>query len=173
MKECYEKSGIDASIDDVAKSLVNPITRKPITIRSLPSKEPSNPISGQLNLFIDKQKEIDGIGMGVLSDGTAFLNGRGLALLCGISNARIVEMGQQWDLESPNPMTNGVKKILEDKDILVGRPYTTPSAHTKDLLPALPDSNNVIASFCDIFISFSKKNNPAIAGIKFNLMILW
>ena len=48
---------IDASIDDVAKSLVNPITRKPITIRSLPSKEPSNPISGQLNLFIDKQKE--------------------------------------------------------------------------------------------------------------------
>ena len=57
MKECYEKSGIDASIDDVAKSLVNPITRKPITIRSLPSKEPSNPISGQLNLFIDKQKE--------------------------------------------------------------------------------------------------------------------
>ena len=130
---------IDASIDDVAKSLVNPITRKPITIRSLPSKEPSNPISGQLNLFIDKQKEIDGIGMGVLSDGTAFLNGRGLALLCGISNARIVEMGQQWDLESPNPMTNGVKKILEDKDILVGRPYIEVSQRS-GVFYAYPDA---------------------------------
>ena len=30
-----------------------------------------------LDLKIEKQIEIDGIGMGVLNDGTAFLNGRG------------------------------------------------------------------------------------------------
>jgi hypothetical protein len=114
---------IDASFEDVAKSLVNPITKTDVTIKQLPANTASNPITGQLNLFIDKQMEIDGIGMGVLSDGTAFLNGRGLARLCGVSNARIVEMGQEWNSASPNAMTVGVKKILQDKDIHVGKPF--------------------------------------------------
>ena len=35
----------------------------------------------QMNLAIDKQVEIDGIGMGVLSDGTPYLTTRGLARL--------------------------------------------------------------------------------------------
>lgn len=114
---------INANMDDVVNSLVNPITKKSVTIKHLPSNTASNPITGQLNLFIDKQMEIDGIGMGVLSDGTAFLNGRGLARMCGVNNARIVEMGQEWDAKLQNPMTAGVKKILQDKDILVARPY--------------------------------------------------
>lgn len=97
-----------------------PITSKAISINKLPAVRGSNPITPrqpQTELFIDKQKEIDGVGMGVLSDGTAFLSGRGLARLCGISNARIVELGQNWPTSSTNALTNGVKKILEDKGI--------------------------------------------------------
>jgi hypothetical protein len=37
-----------------------------------------------LNLTIDRQVEIDGVQMGVMSDGTAYLTGRGLSLMCGV-----------------------------------------------------------------------------------------
>ena len=48
------------------------------------TSKPRDPDQYSLDLQIEKQIEIDGIGMGVLSNGTAFLNGRGLARLCGI-----------------------------------------------------------------------------------------
>ena len=51
---------------------------------------------GVLDLKIEKQREVDGVGMGVLTDGTPFLTGRGLARLCGISNARVVELSGDW-----------------------------------------------------------------------------
>jgi hypothetical protein len=96
-----------------------PITSNGLSVNKLPAVMGKNSIAtrSQIELFIDKQKEIDGIGMGVLSDGTAFLSGRGLARLCGVSNARIVELGQNWSVSSTNAMTNGVKKILQDKGI--------------------------------------------------------
>jgi hypothetical protein len=56
----------------------------------------------------------------LLSDGTAFLTGRGLARLCGISNARIVELGQNWDTKSTNAMVEGVKEILRSKSLMNG-----------------------------------------------------
>lgn len=94
----------------------NPINKWPVVL-------PKNSIDPQLDLFIDKQKEINGVGMGVLSDGTAFLSGRGLARLCGIANPRIVELGQNWNLPSPNALTAGVKKILGSKDLSADKPY--------------------------------------------------
>lgn len=41
-------------------------------------------VQGVLDLQVQKQIEIDGVGMGVLTDGTPFLTGRGLARLCGV-----------------------------------------------------------------------------------------
>jgi hypothetical protein len=101
------------------------ITTNPLTVNKLPTATARLPITSnqQLELFIDKEKEIDGVGMGVLSDGTAFLTGRGLARLCGISNARIVELGQNWSAESTHAMTEGVKKILRDKGLSEEKPY--------------------------------------------------
>ena len=63
-------------------------------------QNPRTPQQIELDLQIQKQVEIDGIGMGVLSDGTAFLNGRGLARLCGIDSSRISEMGGDWATET-------------------------------------------------------------------------
>lgn len=113
---------INDSFANVAKAVATPITPKALQISKLPASMVVSPIT-QSDLFIDKQKEIDGVGMGVLSDGTAFLTGRGLARLCGISNPRIVEMGQFWNGNTTNAMTNGVKKILSDKGIEVATPY--------------------------------------------------
>lgn len=81
------------------------------------------PVQGELDLQIEKQIEIDGVGMGVLSDGTAFLTGRGLARLCGVDSSRISEMAQDWSVDAPNAMTAKVKQILEEKGIIVERPY--------------------------------------------------
>ena len=96
-----------------------------LSVNQLPAKQGLEPIgrNPQLPLFIDKEKEIDGVGMGVLSDGTAFLTGRGLARLCDVNNARIVEMGQNWPETSTHAMTEGVKKILRDKGMMPDRPY--------------------------------------------------
>lgn len=107
----------------MSKKPGKPITEIDLNNSNLPQVMPQNSITPQLDLFIDKQKEIDGVGMGVLSDGTAFLTGRGLARLCGIANPRIVELGQNWSIDSTNAMTNGVKKILHDRGLNVDKPY--------------------------------------------------
>lgn len=56
----------------------------------------------QLNLELEiaAEREVDGVGMGVLNDGTPFLTLRGLARMCGVDNASIVRMTAQW-LDAP------------------------------------------------------------------------
>ncbi len=80
------------------------------------------PVQPMLDLQIEKQIEIDGVGMGVLSDGTAFLAGRGLARLCGIDSSRISEMSADWETVSL-PLTIKVKEILKARGISVDHPY--------------------------------------------------
>lgn len=86
---------------------------------------PSNTIApkqGVLDLRIEKQIEIDGIGMGVLSDATPFLTGRGLARLCGINNARIVELSASWT-DGSNSLVTKVKEILQSRGITLLHPH--------------------------------------------------
>lgn len=111
--------------DNADKSDPSSIATKVLSVHKLPVSTRRSPIAPktQMNLFVDKEKEIDGVGMGVLSDGTAFLTGRGLARLCGVSNPRIVELGQNWTVVSTNAMVEGVKKILRDKGQLPEKPY--------------------------------------------------
>lgn len=54
--------------------------------------------SPQLNLELQvaAEREIDGVGMGVFSDGTSFLTLRGLARMCGVDHASIVRMTANW-----------------------------------------------------------------------------
>lgn len=45
--------------------------------------------------------EVDGIGMGRLSDGSVYLTQRGLAKLCGVQNAHIGTIGRDWGTDKP------------------------------------------------------------------------
>ena len=63
------------------------------------------------------------LAWGVLSDGTAFLTGRGLAKLCGIDSSRISELAQGWSAEDQNQMTITVQTILSEKGIEVEKPF--------------------------------------------------
>ena len=54
----------------------------------------------RLDLQIAVEREIDGVGMGVLSDGTPFLAIRGLARMCGVAHSNIIRITADW-LEKP------------------------------------------------------------------------
>ena len=90
-----------------------------VTIK--PSKGAVSQIS--LNLGIQRQVEIDGIGMGVLSDGTAFLNGRGLARLCGIVHKQIQNISNEWKSDAPTPRVAKIKEILLSHGEQPNSPY--------------------------------------------------
>lgn len=73
------------------------ISRKSQKINILAPKTGTKEIgSAQGELDLQVEKEFDGIGMGVLSDGTPYLNQRGLAALCGVQNAHIGQISAQW-----------------------------------------------------------------------------
>lgn len=103
-------------------------TKKGNEISNIVSKMPSKPATssdgqGILDLGIQKQVEIDGIGMGVLSDGTAFLTGRGLARLCGVTHGVIQDLSGEWLSGTANARVLQVKSILDSHDLPSGSPY--------------------------------------------------
>lgn len=54
--------------------------------------------AGQLTLDLEivVEAEVDGVGMGVLGDGTPFLTLRGLARMCGIDHTTLVKLTSEW-----------------------------------------------------------------------------
>lgn len=86
------------------------------------SKEITSP-QGRLDLEVER--DIDGIGMGVLSDGTPYLNQRGLARLCGVQNAHIGTISSQWNEPDQKP------RIIAIKSILGKAGFSAPSAHVE------------------------------------------
>lgn len=51
----------------------------------------------ELKVPVVVQREVDGVEMGVLADGTPFLSGAGLAKLCGTTRSVIYERAQEWE----------------------------------------------------------------------------
>lgn len=76
---------------DLARS-VAPDTRNP----RKPRTRMANP-----EVSVSHYGEIDGIGMGLLSTGEAFLTQRGLATLCGVQNAHIGTISRDWTTNKP------------------------------------------------------------------------
>jgi len=70
--------------------------RKINRLATVRAKKEISIIQGSLDLGIEKERDVEGIGMGVLSDGTPYLNQRGLAALCGVQNAHIGTISSQW-----------------------------------------------------------------------------
>ncbi|RSV40075.1 hypothetical protein CA234_12470 [Sphingomonas sp. ABOLE] len=66
----------------------------------------------RLDLQIAVEREVDGVGMGVLSDGTPFLNIRGLAAMCGVDHSMIVRITGDW-LETPlKPREKKIRELV-------------------------------------------------------------
>lgn len=69
----------------------------------------------QLELFAIAEKEVDGVGMGVLSDGTPFLTLRGLARMCGVNHMALLRLAENWQEEQLKPRGATIKNILESQ----------------------------------------------------------
>ena len=119
---------IDATFDEVVGAIAPQSKRKEITkmnkkINVLAQKSTGKEITsaqGVFDLGIDRERDVDGIGMGVLSDGTPYLNQRGLAALCGVQNAHIGTISSQWNDDPPKPRIATIKSILADGGISPG-----------------------------------------------------
>lgn len=99
---------------------------KSLKINKLPAKMGSKELASSqmpLDLGIEREIEVDGIGMGVLSDGTPFLTGRGLARLVGMENLHIRTIGIEWNETPSKPRIEGIKKILGGRGLDLARPY--------------------------------------------------
>ena len=98
------------------------ITPKPNRISVLAQKQSSKEIT-QGKLDLEVEKDVGGIGMGVLSDGTPYLNQRGLAALCGVQNAHIGSISGQWNDAEQKPRVAAIKSILNKANL------SAPQAH--------------------------------------------
>jgi hypothetical protein len=66
----------------------------------------------QMELFPVKEVEVDGIQMGVLSDGTPYLTLRGLARMCGINHMPLLRLANNWDAEKQKPRGQKILDLL-------------------------------------------------------------
>ena len=82
-----------------------------------------NPDQGRFDLKVDCQTEIQGIGMGVLNDGTPFLTQRGLARLCGVQNALIGTISTEWNEVPEKPRIAKIRDLLVNRGVFVESPH--------------------------------------------------
>jgi hypothetical protein len=72
-------------------------------------------------LFVEKEIEVDGVGMGVLSDGTPYLTQRGLARMCGVNQNAIFEMTTGW--KDNRPREAKIKEALIAQGLEFAAPF--------------------------------------------------
>jgi hypothetical protein len=91
---------IDASLEDVANSLVCPAppkTNKNKMIEYAFEEIPAPPSQLILDLTVQVQRDVNGIEMGVLENGISFLTQVGLAKISGVSRSVIYDISQEWE----------------------------------------------------------------------------
>lgn len=66
-----------------------------------------------LNLEIVVEAEIDGVGMGVLGDGTPFLNIRGLARMCGVASSNLINITNDWGIQPTKSREQKIRDLIK------------------------------------------------------------
>lgn len=74
---------------------------------------PNNPGNKSTSLISYTGK--DGVDMGVLSDGTPYLGTRGLALLCGTTEADITNLIKNWDEQKHTTKGKVIRELIESQ----------------------------------------------------------
>lgn len=84
-------------------------------LEEMSSKSNSVTTPSQLafDLEIVVEAEIDGVGMGVLGDGTPFLTLRGLARMCGIDHTTLVKLTNEWGDASTKSREMKIRELIK------------------------------------------------------------
>lgn len=93
----------------------------------------------KMELFPVKEVEINGIQMGVLSDGTPYLSLRGLAKLCGVDHKTLHALTTNWVEERKKPRGKRIDEILQEQGYFLNDLYTVVSGQSNWDSHAYPD----------------------------------
>ena len=118
--------GFDEALSRFARTDHKELSEKPKTISRLAQRMPSKELAGKqpsLGLSIEKDTDVGGIGMGVLSDGTPYLSQRGLAAICGVMNTHVGTISSQWNEADQKPRIKTIKGILAESAVTVSSPH--------------------------------------------------
>lgn len=74
-----------------------------------------SPSQLNLDLQIAAEREVNGVGMGVLSNGAPFLTLRGLARMCGLPNSVIVRITGQWQDSPLKPREQRIRELVREQ----------------------------------------------------------
>jgi hypothetical protein len=72
-----------------------------------------NLVKNQLEMVVVTSRDLDGIELGVLDDGTGFLTGRGLAQVCGVAPSVVNEWANGFDANSGKPRDQALYRLLQ------------------------------------------------------------
>ncbi len=72
----------------------------------------TTPSQLSFDLEIVVEAEIDGVGMGVLGDGTPFLTLRGLARMCGIDHTTLVKLTNEWGIAPTKSRERKIRELI-------------------------------------------------------------
>lgn len=95
-------------------------------------------IQSLMELTPIKEIEIDGVGMGILPDGTPYLTGRGLARMCGIGETTLREFTENWNSEQFKPRGEKIANLMADQGY-AGKPLFIPIKVDGSTHHAYPD----------------------------------
>jgi hypothetical protein len=152
---------INADFEDVVGALVPPIESS--KNNSLSSKigvlVPPNMIKGLPLFEAIADKEVDGVGMGVLTNGIPYLTGHGIAKLCGVDSKAIRGLSQNWSEERLKPRGSIIAGILEQSGYT--EDYLSIQVHTSgdQYINAYPD---VVCMALLEYYAFEVKKEEAV-----------
>jgi hypothetical protein len=99
-----------------------------------------NKQTSELQLVIPAVKalaEVDGIEMGVLDDGTAYLSARGLARLCDVAPSAVIDQGSLW---LAGGRTNKLAQVIQTAGFSGESLYIPTKTHEGRTVHAHPDT---------------------------------
>lgn len=94
-------------------------------IQVLTPKDTESDHQHQTELFPIAELEVDGIQMGVLSDGTPYLTLRGLSRMCGINHTSILTLANNWPEEKQKPRGLKIQELLSAQGYQTNHLYIT------------------------------------------------
>ena len=121
------------------KKAATPSPSRISTLMELAGKKTAVSKQGKLDLGIERQAEVDGVEMGVLSDGTPYLTGRGLATLCGVHHSVIQDINADWLESLPKARISSIRDILSSRGLSFESPFI-PIRNKNVTVFAYPDS---------------------------------
>lgn len=131
------------------------IARMPVRTRR------SDPLQRELELHVECEVDRDGVGMGVLNDGTPFLNQRGIGDLCGLRNKYIGIVSTEWNSPNPPVEVRRVKEMLIEQGLAIpSKPHIEVWRGRKRYL-AYPDS--ICMALLEYFAFEAKRAGEEIA----------